>query len=328
MNRERVVVITGASSGIGRATAQAFGRQGAKVGLLARGREGLDGAAKEVEAAGGQALTLPTDVADVDQVEAAATAVEQQLGPIDIWVNGAMTSVFAPFKEIEPAEFRRVTEVTYLGFVHGTHAALRRMLPRDHGTIVQIGSALAYRGIPLQSAYCGAKHAIQGFTESVRTELLHDRSNVAITMVQLPGVNTPQFDLVLNRLPNTPKPVAPFFQPEVAANAIVWAADHPRHELLVTGAAAGTVLLNRIAPGLLDRFLGRTGYKAQQSKQPDDPNRPDYLWEPVPGDHGIHGRFDDKAKTRSIHMQLAMRRRRVAVAGVAAAALAGLTRRG
>jgi NAD(P)-dependent dehydrogenase (short-subunit alcohol dehydrogenase family) len=219
--RPEVVVITGASAGVGRATVRAFARLGAHIGLLARGHDGLNAARQEVEAVGGQALVLPTDVANDAQVEAAATAVEAAFGPIDIWVNNAMVSVFSPVKEMTPEEFRRVTEVTYLGTVHGTMAALRRMLPRDHGTIVQVGSTLAYRGIPLQAAYCGAKHAIQGFTESVRCELLHDGSHVRLTMVQLPALNTPQFGWVKNRLPHKGQPVPPIYQPGVAAEAIV-----------------------------------------------------------------------------------------------------------
>jgi NAD(P)-dependent dehydrogenase (short-subunit alcohol dehydrogenase family) len=248
----RVVVVTGASGGIGRAVACAFGAKGDRVGLLARGETGLDGAAADVERAGGRTLAVSTDVADYDQVEVAAERVEQTLGPIDIWVNVAFTSVFAPFTEIRPEEFKRVTEVSYLGYVYGTRAALDRMLARDHGTIVQVGSTLAHRGIPLQTAYCGAKHAIQGFTEALRCELLHQGSRVRITMVQLPAVNTPQFDWVLNRLPNRPRPVAPVYQPEVAARAVVHAADHPRRrEYWVGGSTVGTLVANKLAPGLL-----------------------------------------------------------------------------
>src|SRR5437867_4377682 len=258
MAEPEVVVVTGASAGVGRATVRAFARQGASVGLVARGREGLEAAAKEIEAEGGRALILPLDVADAYAVEEAATRVEAELGPIDVWVNNAMTSVFAPFKEVAADEFRRVTEVTYLGVVHGTMAALRRMLPRDRGSIVQVGSALAYRGIPLQSAYCGAKHAIQGFTESLRCELLHDHSHVRVCMVQLPALNTPQFEWVLSRLPNKPQPVPPIYQPQVAAEAIVWAAHHGRPEIWVGGTTVATILANEIAPRLLDHYLGRT----------------------------------------------------------------------
>jgi NAD(P)-dependent dehydrogenase (short-subunit alcohol dehydrogenase family) len=242
---------------------------------------------------------VPTDVADPEQVEAAAAQIEERLGPIDVWVNNAMTSVFAPFTEIEPEEFRRVTEVTYLGFVYGTRSALRRMLPRDHGVIVQVGSALAYRGIPLQSAYCGGKHAIEGFTDSVRAELLHQKSKVRLTMVQMPALNTPQFTWVLARLPGSPQPVPPIYQPEVAARAIAWAATHRRRQLWVGATTVATILANDVAPGLLDRYLGRTGYTSQQTKQPADPGRPNNLWAPVPGDHGAHGPFDERAHPRS-----------------------------
>ena len=261
----QVVVVTGSSGGIGRATALAFAARGAKVALLARGEEGLAGAVRDVEAAGGVALPIPTDVADPDQVEAAAEKTEQTLGPIDVWVNVAFTSVFAQFQDIKPAEYKRVTEVSYLGYVYGTMAALSRMLPRDAGTIVQVGSALAYRGIPLQTAYCGAKHAIQGFNESLRCELLHNKSNVHVTMVQMPAVNTPQFDWVLSRLPKPAQPVPPIYQPEVAAHGVLYAADHPgRREYWVGGTTAGTLAANAIAPGLLDRYLARTGYSAQE----------------------------------------------------------------
>jgi short-subunit dehydrogenase len=237
-------------------------------------------------------LVLPTDVADPDQVERAATTVEETFGPIDIWINNAMVSVFSPVKEMTPADYRRVTEVTYLGFVHGTLSALRRMLPHDRGVIVQVGSALAYRGIPLQSAYCGAKHAIQGFTESLRSELIHDKSNVRITMVQMPGMNTTQFSWVKNRLPRKPQPVPPVYQPEVADDAIVWAAHHYRREWYVGGSTAAVITGNKVAPGLGDWYLGKTGFQSQQRKEPVDPNRPNNLYEPVSGDHGAHGEFD------------------------------------
>jgi NAD(P)-dependent dehydrogenase (short-subunit alcohol dehydrogenase family) len=322
----RVVVVTGASGGIGRAVARAFGAKGDRVGLLARGETGLDGAVKDIERAGGQALAIPTDVADYGQVEAAAEQVTGTLGPIDIWVNVAFTSVFAPFTQIRPEEFKRVTEVSYLGYVYGTRAALDRMLARDQGTIVQVGSTLAYRGIPLQTAYCGAKHAIQGFTEALRCELLHQGSRVRITMVQLPAVNTPQFDWVLNRLPNRPRPVAPVYQPEVAAKAVVHAADHPRRrEYWVGGSTVGTLVANKLAPGLLDRYLARTGYEAQQTDQPADPGRPVNLWEPVDGpggrDFGGHGAFDDEAANRSLQAWVG---RRPGLAAATGGLLAGL----
>jgi NAD(P)-dependent dehydrogenase (short-subunit alcohol dehydrogenase family) len=299
--RPKVVVVTGASAGAGRATAQAFGARGDMVGLIARGEKGLTGAAKEVEQAGGQALTIPADVADADAIEAAAQRVESELGPIDVWVNNATVSVFAPVQLVEPSEFRRVTEVTYLGTVYGTMAALRRMIPRDAGVIVQVGSALAYRAIPLQSAYCGAKHAIQGFTESLRTELLHDRRKIGLTMVQLPALNTPQFDWVLSRLPNRPQPVPPIYAPEVAARAVVYASEHPgRREYWIGGTTVATVAANKVTGGLLDRYLARAGYSSQQTKEPEDPRRPHNLWEPLDGptgrDFGAHGRFGAQAK--------------------------------
>src|SRR5579883_1553552 len=297
-----VVAITGASAGLGRAIVQRFAREKAHIGLIARGEEGLEGARREVEEAGGKALVLPTDVADAAKVEAAAAAIEREFGPIDIWVNDAMVTVFSPFLEITPDEFRRVTEVTYLGFVYGTLAALKRMIPRDRGTIVQVGSALAYRSIPLQSAYCGAKAAIRGFTDSIRCELHHDNSNVYITMVQMPAVNTPQFDWIKNNMPHKSQPVPPIFQPEVAAEAIVWAATHKRRELYVGTPTVEAILGNKVAPGLLDRYLGQTGYKSQQTEQPEDHNRPSNLWEPLPGDHGAHGRFDDRAQDYSTQL--------------------------
>jgi NAD(P)-dependent dehydrogenase (short-subunit alcohol dehydrogenase family) len=290
-----VVVVTGASAGAGRATAQAFGRCGARVGLLARGRDGLEAARREIEASGGEALVLPTDVAQAEQVEAAAAAVEERFGPIDLWINNAMVSVFSPFREMRPDEFRRVTEVTYLGTVYGTMAALRRMLPRDRGGIVQVGSALAYRAIPLQSAYCGAKHAIQGFTESIRSELLHDRSRVRVTMVQLPALNTPQFGWVKSRLPRKPQPVPPIYQPEVAAEAILWASRHWPREYSVNFGTVAVLLGNKLLPGLGDRYLARVGYDAQQHDGAVDPARPHNLWEAIPGDAGAHGDFDDRA---------------------------------
>jgi len=321
--KPEVVVITGASAGVGRATVRRFAKDGACIGLLARGVDGLEGAKREVESAGGQALVLPTDVADPKQVEAAAEAVEREFGPIDVWVNDAMASVFAPVKDTTPEEFRRVTEVTYLGVVYGTMCALKRMLPRDCGTIVQVGSALAYRSIPLQSAYCGAKHAIHGFTDSLRCELIHDKSNVHLTMVQLPAVNTTQFGWVRNRLPNRAKPLGKIFQPEVAAEAIHWAAHHRRRELYLGMPSVESIVGNKVAPGLLDRYLGRKGYKGQQTGEPKDPNQPDNLWEPVPGDHGAHGTFDEEAHGRSPEFWFAKNRNRLGwiAAGCAAAAL-------
>ena len=276
--------MTGATSGVGRATVREFAERGDSVALLARNEDALEIAAKEVDAAGGRALPVPTDVAHPDQVEGAAERVEQELGPIDVWVNDAMTSVFAPLWEIEPEDYRRDTEVTYLGVVYGTMAALARMRPRDRGAIVQVGSALAYRGIPLQSAYCGAKHAIQGLCDSLRAELFHDETNVHVTMVQLPALNTPQFDVVKSMLRKKAQPVPPIYQPEVAARAIVYAADHPeRREYWVGATTAATIVANTVVPGLLDRYLGKTGFKSQQTEEPEDPNRPDNLWEPTAG---------------------------------------------
>src|SRR5437763_7531995 len=265
MGRQRVIVVTGATGGVGRAVARRFGARGDAVALLARGTDGLVGAATDVEQAGGRALPVEVDMADHRAVEAAAGYVESELGPIDVWVNDAFTSVFAPFLEIAPEEFKRVTEVTYLGYVYGTRAALSRMVPRDRGTVVQVGSALAYRGIPLQSAYCGAKHAIQGFHESVRTELLHDGSNVHVTMVQLPAMNTPQFDWVKSRLPRRAQPVPPIYAPEIAADAIVWASSHRRREMGVGAVTSAVIWGNKLAAGLGDRYLARTGYDSQQT---------------------------------------------------------------
>ena len=316
-----VVVVTGASAGVGRATVRRFAAEGASIGLIARGRDRLDAAAEEVETAGGRALVLPLDVTDQRAVETAADRVEQELGPIDVWVNNAMATVFAPVARLTPEEYQRVTEVTYLGSVWGTMAAVRRMLPRDRGTIVQVGSALGYRGIPLQSAYCGAKHALEGFLDSLRTELLHDGSNVRVTAVELPALNTPQFSWGRTKMPRQPQPVPPIFQPEVAADAIVWAARNERRELYVGWPTVQAVVGNKIAPGLADLYLARTGYDSQQIDEPVSPDRRDNLFEPVPGDFAAHGRFDDRAKARSAQLWLTKRRRWL-VAG-ALAALAG-----
>jgi NAD(P)-dependent dehydrogenase (short-subunit alcohol dehydrogenase family) len=322
--RAEVVVVTGASAGVGRAIARAYGRRGARVGLVARGRDGLEGAKRDVDAAGGQGLVVPADVAGAGQVEAAAQAIEEAFGPIDVWINNAMVSVFSPIVDTTAEEFRRVTEVTYLGYVHGTLSALRRMRPRDHGVIVHVGSALAFRGIPLQGAYCGAKHAIQGFTDSLRCELLHDGSRVRVVMVELPAMNTPQFDWSKTRLPRAPQPVPPIYQPEVAADAVVWAVDHGRTEMWVGLPTLLSIVGNRVAPRLLDRYLGRTGYESQQTDRPVEPDRADNLWAPVPGDHGAHGRFDDRAHASSLQVWATKRRRWLALASVTAVALAGL----
>jgi NAD(P)-dependent dehydrogenase (short-subunit alcohol dehydrogenase family) len=334
MNATRqVVVVTGASGGIGRATARAFGARGAKVALLARGADGLQQAAKDVEARGGAALAISVDVTDFERLDEAGDQVERELGPIDVWVNDAFTTVFAPFTEVTPDEFKRVTEVTYLGYVHGTKVALNRMLPRNRGVIVQVGSALAYRGIPLQSSYCGAKHAIQGFTESVRCELLHDKKDVHVTMVQMPAVNTPQFSWVLSRLPRQAQPVPPIFQPEVAAKAVLFAADHPqRREYWVGGSTVGTLIANKFAPGILDRYLARTGYQSQQAHQPHDADQPVNLWEPADSregrDFGARGIFDRKATSRSYQMWASQHHGLVgAAAGAIGLVLLGARRR-
>ena len=296
----KVVVVTGASAGVGRAVAHAFARRGATIGLVARGRAGLDAAAEEVRALGGTPLVLPADVAEHDEVDAAAQAVERQAGPIDVWVNDAMATVFAPLAETAPDEFRRATEVTYLGTVHGTMVALRRMVPRDRGVVVQVGSALAYRAIPLQAAYCGAKFAVRGFTDSVRTELLHDGSSVWITMVQLPAVNTPQFSWCRTRLPDHPQPVPPIFDPDVPAEAVYWAATHRRRELIVGGSALKAIVASIVAPSLADRYLARTGYGSQQIQgEPVDRDRPDNLFSPVEDLAATRGRFSPESRTQS-----------------------------
>jgi NAD(P)-dependent dehydrogenase (short-subunit alcohol dehydrogenase family) len=320
MNKAGVVVVTGASAGVGRAVVRRFAALGCDLGLIARGRAGLEATAREVEHVGQRALVLPCDVADFDQVEAAAAAVEEALGPIDIWVNDAMVTIYAELSDIEPAEFRRATEVSYLGTVWGTQAALKRMVPRNHGVVVQVGSALAYRGIPLQSPYCGAKHAIKGFTESVITELLHHRSGVRVTMVHLPGLNTPQFTWGRTKLPKQTQPVPPIFQPEVAADAVVFAATHVRREVWVGGSTVKTILGERVAPALIDRYLARNGYQGQETDQPLDPEGHDNLFEPVNEDRGAHGPFDDRARSRSLQLQLSKRRRWL---GLGAALLAG-----
>ena len=298
----KVVVITGASAGVGRAVVRMFAEQGASIALVARGRDGLEAAKREVEERGGRAIVIQADVSDAAAMEQVAERTEAELGPIDVWVNNAMVSVLSPIKEMTAAEFERVTEVTYLGVVYGTLAALKRMLPRDRGVIVQVGSTLAYRAIPLQSAYCAAKHAIQGFHESLRTELLHDKSNVRVTMVHLPAVNTPQFRWLRNRMPNKSQPPGPIYQPEVAAKAIVWASENPRRELNVGSGTTKAIVANSFVPGLIDRYLAHKGYGFHQGSEPEEPGRADNLYDPIPGDAGAHGPFDDMSTSRSPHL--------------------------
>jgi short-subunit dehydrogenase len=317
-----VVVVTGASAGVGRAVVREFANRQAHIGLLARGQTRLEAAKEEVERAGGKALTVPTDVADADQVEHAADEVERVLGPIDIWINDAMTTVFAPFDQITPAEFKRATEVTYLGFVWGTMAALRRMKPRDRGTIVQVGSALAYRSIPLQSPYCGAKHAIIGFTDSIRCELVHDRSNVHITIVHLPAMNTPQFSWCRAKLPNHPQPVPPIYQPEVAAEAIYWAAHHRKREMYVGAPTVAAIYAQQFSPGFADWYLGKRGYDSQQTKDAVDPQRSDNLFQPAEGNWAACGIFSNRAHDRSPQAWLDRHKGAVAAALAGAGALA------
>jgi NAD(P)-dependent dehydrogenase (short-subunit alcohol dehydrogenase family) len=320
----KVVVVTGASAGVGRAAAKAFAERGDRVGLVARGGDSLEAAAREVAAAGGEPLAAPADVADPMEVDDAASAVERELGPMDVWVNGAMATVFAPFADTDPEEFERATRVTYLGVVWGTRAALDRMRPRNNGKIVQVGSALAYRGIPLQAAYCGAKHAIKGFTESVLTELLHHGSNVRVSMVQLPGLNTPQFTWGRTKLPKQPQPVPPIFQPEIAADAIHFCAHTGRRELFVGAPTVKTILGEKLAPRLVDAYLARKGYDAQQTDRPVDPDHQDNLFAPVEEDRGAHGPFDDQARSRSLQYQLVKKRGWAALAALGIAAVAAL----
>jgi NAD(P)-dependent dehydrogenase (short-subunit alcohol dehydrogenase family) len=323
--KPEVVVITGASAGLGRAIARAFADEHAHVALMARGIEGLEATRQEVEERGGQAAVFPLDVADDVQVEAAAAAVESRFGPIDIWINNAMVSVFSPVKEMTAAEYKRVTEVTYLGYVHGTLAALRRMLPRDRGLIIQVGSALAYRGIPLQSAYCAAKHAIKGFCDSLRCELLHDKSNVKLVMVQMPAMNTPQFSWVKSRLPNSPQPVPPIYQPEIGAQAVLFVARHPRREMYVGYPTFEAIIGNKLFPGFVDRYLARQGYEAQQTQEPVQPDRSDNLWHPIPGDHGPHGAFTARSARTSPLLWLSTHGRSLGLA-LATVAVFGLLR--
>ena len=322
MSKPLVVVITGASAGLGRAIAHAFAQKGACIGLLARNPEALDAARQECEELGGQALCVPTDVADADAVDRAASLVEHAFGPIDVWVNNAMVSVLSPVKEMQAAEYKQVTDVLYLGFVYGTLAALRRMLPRDRGTIIQIGSALAYRSIPLQSAYCACKHAINGFTDSLRCELIHDRSNVRLTAVHMPAMNTTQFGWAKNRMPNKPQPVPPIFEPALTAKVVLAAglAKRPRREYWVGSPTVAAIVGQRVIPGLLDQYLGKTGYKSQQIPgKPQLPDAPNNLFHFVPGKHGTWGDFGDQSKKHSLQISASLHR--VAIASVALSTL-------
>ncbi|HET7548562.1 MAG TPA: SDR family oxidoreductase [Usitatibacter sp.] len=321
MAKRGIVVVSGASAGIGRATARRFAKDGWRVAVFARGVDGLEGAVRDIEAAGGEAMAIPLDVADESALEAAADRVEREWGPIDVWINNAMVTAYCEFMDMSPQDFRRATEVTYFGSVWGIRAALKRMLPRDRGTIVQVGSALAYRSIPLQSAYCGAKSALRGFIDSLRSELIHNKSGVHLTMVQLSAFNTPQFDWGKTCIPKQPQPVPPIFQPEVAAEGIHYAATHRRRELWVGWPAVKAILATRMIPGILDRILARQGYSGQHTDEPLPPGRKDNLYEPVPGDHGAHGRFDARSKPASIQLVLDMNRTLI-FAG--AALLAGL----
>ena len=311
MSKSLVVVVTGSSAGLGRAIAHGFAKRGACLGLIARNPEALQAAKEECEALGGKALVLPVDVSDSEAVDAAASKVEEEFGPIDVWVNDAMVSVFSPVKEMEASDYKRVTDVLYLGFVHGTLAALKRMLPRDRGTIIQIGSALSYRSIPLQSAYCACKHAINGFTDSLRCELHHDNSNVKVTAVQMPAMNTTQFDWVKNRMPNDTQPVPPIYEPELAAEVVVAAglAKNPRREYWVGTPTVAAIVGQKFIPGLLDLYLGKTGYKSQQiPNEPKDPNAPNNLYDYVPGKHSARGKFADRSTMTSIEVAVVLHR--------------------
>ena len=326
MPKSQVVVVTGASAGLGRAIAHGFARRGARLGLLARNPEALNAAKEECEQLGGECIVLPVDVSDAEAVDAAASKVEETFGPIDVWVNDAMVSVFSPVKEMEASDYKRVTEVLYLGFVHGTMAALKRMLPRDRGTIIQIGSALAYRSIPLQSAYCACKHAINGFTDSLRCELIHDRSNVQLTAVHMPAMNTIQFDWVKNRMPNNTQPVPPIFEPELAAKVVVEAGTvaRPRREYWVGAPTVAAILGQKIIPGLLDYYLGKTGYKSQQIQgQPRDPSAPNNLYDFVPGTHATRGKFSDRSTRTSAEVFFTLHRQWVILGAAVAAGLIG-----
>lgn len=313
-----VAVVTGGTAGVGRAAVRAFAEAGWDVGFLARGEDGLAATAHEVREAGRRACPVKADVAEHDEVDAAADRIEEELGPIDVWVNNAMTTVFSPFRDIAPEDYERATRVTYLGSVWGTRAALRRMRPRGRGTIVQVGSALAYRSIPLQSPYCGSKSAIRGFIDSLRSELIHEGVEIELTHVHLPAVNTPQFDWCRTHLPERPQPVPPIYQPEVAADAIVWAAEHPRREVWVGAPTWKTIVGQKLVPGFLDRYLAEAAWDGQMTDRQEDPHRPDNLYDPVRGDRGAHGRFD--ARSRDLSPQMEASKRRVLLGGALLAA--------
>jgi short-subunit dehydrogenase len=319
---DSVVVITGASGGVGRATARRIAQRGSKLALLARGLEGLEGAKREVESLGGTALVLQTDVSRHADVEAAAERVERELGPIDLWVNNAMVSMYSPFVGMSPEEFQHIVEVTFLGVAYGTRSALKRMLPRDRGVIIQVGSALAFRSIPLQSAYCASKHAIQGLTESIRSELMHDKSKVRVSVVNMPALNTTQFAWTKNKMPHQARPTGTIFQPEIAADAILFAAEHNRREIMVGYTTVEATLGEKLIPGLLDRYLARAAWDGSMLPEPVDPNQPDNFWRPVPGDHGAHGQFDRLAKRFSLELWAS--KNRVRLLGLALLGGAGL----
>ncbi len=326
MNSPRVFVVTGASGGVGRAVVRKLAERGAAIGLLARGTDGLQGAKQEIERRGGQALVLPTEVSDHEAIEAAATAVEDAFGPIDVWINNAMVSMYAPFMQMAPEEFQHIVDVTLMGYVHGTRSALARMIPRNRGVIIQVGSALAFRSIPLQSAYCACKHAIVGFTESIRCELIHDDIDVRVSMVHLPGVNTTQFAWTRNRMPKEIGPTGAYYQPEVAADAIVWAVDHERRQLLVGYPTVQANVGEKLAPGLLDKYLAHNAWEGAERDEAADPDRDDNFWEPVAGDHGSHGPFGDAARTRSAQLWATTHRKPLLTALASAGVLAGLFR--
>jgi short-subunit dehydrogenase len=324
IDQNSVVVITGASGGVGRATARLFATRGAKIALLARGKDGLEGAKRDVESRGGQALAIPTDVSNFHQVEAAADQTEQAFGPITVWINNAMVSMYSPFMKMKPDEFRHIVDVTFLGQVYGTHCALQRMKNRDNGVVICVGSALAFRSIPLQSAYCASKHAIQGFTESLRSELIHEKSNLRITVVNMPALNTTQFTWTKNNMPHKARPTGTIFQPEVAADAILFAAENNRREIMVGYTTVEATMGEKVIPGLLDHYLAKAAWNGAMLPEPNDPASPNNFWEPLPGDHGSHGNFDELARSHSIQL-LASKHRGTVVGGLALAGLGAAT---